>query len=237
MKLRADFHSHSNYSRDSVIGPEAFVDGCVRKGVTCIAVTDHNEIEGAFVIEKLAAERATGRLKVIVGEEVKTAEGEIIGLFLKDLVARGMSPEDTIDAIHEQGGLAVIPHPYDIFRRSVLTDEAIERVKTKVDAIEGFNCRNILARHDRKARDTAAGVDKPTTLGTDSHCPWELGGALLELDDFETPYELVQSLRSGRIVGHRSKPWVHWVSTYAKIRWRLGLKPSYVSPPRAVSSR
>jgi predicted metal-dependent phosphoesterase TrpH len=237
MKLRADFHSHSNYSRDSVIGPEAFVDGCVRKGVTCIAVTDHNEIEGAFVIEKLAAERAAGRLKVIVGEEVKTAEGEIIGLFLKDLVARGMSPEDTVDAIHEQGGLAVIPHPYDIFRRSVLTDDAIERVKTKVDAIEGFNCRNILAKHDQKARDTAAGVDKPITLGTDSHCPWELGGALLELDDFETPQELVQSLRGGRIVGHRSKPWVHWVSTYAKIRWRLGLKPTYVSPPRALSGR
>ncbi len=237
MKLRADFHSHSNYSRDSVIGPQAFVDNCLRKGVTCIAVTDHNEIEGAFVIEKLAAERAAGKLKVVVGEEVKTAEGEIIGLFLKELVARGMSPEDTIDAIHEQGGLAVIPHPYDIFRRSVLTDEAIERVKTNVDAIEGFNCRNILGRHDQKARDMAAAVDKPITLGTDSHSPWELGVALLELDDFETPQELLQSLRGGRMIGHRSLPMVHWISTYAKIRWRLGLKPTYVSPPRAVSGR
>lgn len=236
MKLRADFHSHSNYSRDSIIGPEAFVDSCVRKGVTCIAVTDHNEIEGAFVIQKLASERAAGRLKVVVGEEVKTAEGEIIGLFLKDLVARGMSPEDTIDAIHEQGGLAVIPHPYDIFRRSVLTDEAIERVKTKVDAIEGFNCRNILGKHDQKARDKAAEVDKPITLGTDSHSTIELGGALLELDDFETPQELLQSLRLGRIIGHRSVPMVHWISTFAKIRWRLGLRPSYVSPPRAASS-
>jgi len=237
VKLRADFHSHSNYSRDSVIGPEAFVDNCMRKGVTCIAVTDHNEIEGAFVIQKLASERAAGRLKVVVGEEVKTAEGEIIGLFLKDLVARGMSPEDTIDAIHEQGGLAVIPHPYDIFRRSVLTDEAIERVKTKVDAIEGFNCRNILGKHDQKARDKAAEVDKPTTLGTDSHSTIELGGALLELDDFETPQELLQSLRGGRIIGHRSVPMVHWISTFAKIRWRLGLRPTYVSPPRAASSR
>jgi predicted metal-dependent phosphoesterase TrpH len=235
LKLRADFHSHSNYSRDSLIRPEAYVDTCVRKGVTCIAVTDHNEIEGAFVIEKLAAERAPGRLKVVIGEEVKTAEGEIIGLFLKELVPRGMSPEDTIEAIHAQGGLAVIPHPYDIFRRSVLTDEAIERVKTTVDAIEGFNCRNILAKHDQKARDTAAGVDKPITLGTDSHSTWELGGATLELDDFETPEELLQSLRGGRIIGHRSLPMVHWISTYAKIRWRLGLKPSYASPPRAVS--
>ena len=237
LKLRADFHSHSNYSRDSVIGPQAFVDNCVRKGVNCIAVTDHNEIEGAFVIEKLARERAEGKLKVVIGEEVKTTEGEIIGLFLKELVQRGMSPEDTIDAIHEQGGLAVIPHPYDIFRRSVLTDEAIERVKTRVDAIEGFNCRNILARHDQKARDTAAGVDKPITLGTDSHSPWELGSASLEIDDFETPEELLRSLRGGRIVGHRSLPMVHWISTYAKIRWRLGLRPTYASPPRAVSRR
>ncbi len=235
MKLRADFHSHSNYSRDSVIGPRAFVDNCVRKGVTCIAVTDHDEIEGAFVIEKLARERADGKLKVVIGEEVKTAEGEIIGLFLKELVQRGMSPEETIDAIHAQGGLAVIPHPYDIFRRSVLTDEAIERVKTSVDAIEGFNCRNILAKHDRKARDTAAGVDKPITLGTDAHSPWELGGASLEIDDFETPEELLRSLRGGRIVGHRSLPMVHWISTYAKIRWRLGLRPAYPSPPRAAA--
>jgi predicted metal-dependent phosphoesterase TrpH len=237
VKLRADFHSHSNYSRDSVINPQKFIETCVRKGVTCIAVTDHNEIEGAFVIEKLARERAAGELKVVVGEEVKTAEGEIIGLFLKELVQRGMSPEDTVDAIHAQGGLAVIPHPYDIFRRSVLTDEAIERVKARVDAIEGFNCRNILARHDAKARDTAAGVDKPITLGTDSHSPWELGGASLEIDDFETPEDLLRSLRGGRIVGGRSLPMVHWISTYAKIRWRLGLKPTYASPPRATSRR
>jgi hypothetical protein len=237
LKLRADFHSHSNYSRDSVINPQAFVDGCLRKGVDCIAVTDHNEIEGAFVIERLARGRAPGRLKVVIGEEVKTAEGEIIGLFLKELVPRGLSPEETIDAIHAQGGLAVIPHPYDVFRRSVLTDEAIERVKTRVDAIEGFNCRNILSRHDQKARETAAAVDKPTTLGTDSHSPWELGGASLEIEDFESPEELLRSLRGGRIVGGRSLPLVHWVSTYAKIRWRLGLRPTYASPPRATSPR
>jgi len=235
MKLRADFHSHSNYSRDSVIGPQAFVDNCLRKRVDCIAVTDHNEIEGAFVIQKLARERAEGKLKVVIGEEVNTAEGEIIGLFLKELVPRGMSPEDTIDAIHAQGGLVVIPHPYDIFRRSVLTDEAIDRVKTAVDAIEGFNCRNILARHDQKARETAAGADKPITLGTDAHSPWEIGAASLELDDFDTPQDMLRSLRGGRIVGHRSLPMVHWISTYAKIRWRLGLRPAYASPPRAVS--
>ena len=232
-KLRADFHSHSHYSRDSVISPRVFIDTCLRRGIDCIAVTDHNEIEGAFVIEKLARERAPGKLRVVVGEEVKTSEGEIIGLFLKELVPRGLSPEETVRAIHAQGGLAVIPHPYDIFRRSVITPAAIERVKEQVDAIEGFNCRNILARHDERARALARSVAKPMTLGTDAHSPWELGGAYLEIDDFETPQELLAALAAARRSGHRSLPMVHWISTYAKLRWRLGLKPAYESPPRS----
>ena len=226
MKLRADFHSHSHYSKDSLINPRTFIDRCVAKGVDCIAVTDHNEIEGAFVIEKLASDTAAP-LKVLIGEEVKTSEGEIIGLFLKEKIARDMSPEETVRAIHEQGGLAIIPHPYDIFRRSVLTDEAIERVKHDVDAIEGFNCRNILSKHDAKARALASEVDKPFTLGTDSHSPMELGGAQLEIDDFETPEDLLRVLRGGRIVGGRATPVVHWLSTYAKVRWKLGLRPTY----------
>jgi predicted metal-dependent phosphoesterase TrpH len=230
MKLRADFHTHSNYSRDSLLNPRAFVERAVRKGLNCVAVTDHNSIEGAFVVQKLAP------FRVIIGEEVKTAEGEIIGLFLKELVPRGMSPEETIRAIHDQGGIAVIPHPYDVFRRAVLTNEAIERVKHEVDAIEGFNCRNILARHDAMARELATSVDKPTTLGTDCHSPWEVGAAYLEIDDFETPAELLQSLRGGRIVGHRSLPMVHWLSTYAKIRWRLGLRPTYEPSMQARSA-
>ena len=230
-KLRADFHSHSHYSRDSVISPEALVDNCVRKGINCIAVTDHNEIEGAFVIQKLAP------FKVIVGEEVKTSEGELIGLFLKELVPRDMSPEETIKAIHEQGGLVIVPHPYDIFRRSVIRTDALERIKQRVDAIEGFNCRNILSKHDQKARDLAVEVAKPMTLGTDSHSPWELGGAALEMEDFETPDEFLQALPGGRIVGRRSLPVVHWISTYAKIRWRLGLRPTFASPPRASARR
>ncbi len=241
MKLRADLHSHSHYSRDSVISPRSLIDGCVRKGVSCVAVTDHNEIEGAFVIQKLALRQGQGGLKVIVGEEVKTAEGELIGLFLKELVPKGMTPEDTIRCIHDQDGLAVVPHPYDIFRRSVIKPEALERIKGQVDAIEGFNCRNILARHDERARALARDVAKPTTLGTDAHSPWELGSACLEMDDFKTPQEFLQALGAGRgVVGRRSSLAVHWISTYAKVRWRLGLRPAYPSsegPQARASSR
>jgi predicted metal-dependent phosphoesterase TrpH len=235
MKLHADFHSHSHYSRDSVLNPRTLIDRCQRKGIDCIAVTDHNEVEGAFVIRDMAAEH--GRLKVIIGEEVKTSEGEIIGLFLKELVPRNLSPEETIDAIHAQGGLAVVPHPFDTFRRSVITRAALERVKARVDAIEGFNCRNIRGSHDEMARELAAAADKPITLGTDSHSPWEVGGAWLEIDDFQTPAELLHSLRNGRMAGKRSLPWVHWLSTYAKLRWKLGLRPSYASPQPTPSAQ
>src|SRR5690606_28536739 len=95
----------------------------------------------------------------------------------------------------------------------------------------GFNCRNILTSHDDRARGLAAGVAKPITVGTDSHSTWELGGACMEMDDFETPQEFLQAIQRGRIVGHRSWPVVHWISTYAKIRWRLGLRPTYEAEP------
>lgn len=225
-KLRADFHTHSNYSRDSLISPPAYIAACIRRGINCVAVTDHNEIQGAFEIQKRAP------FRVIVGEEVKTAEGEIIGLFLKEFVPRDLTPEDTVQAIHEQGGLAVVPHPFDIFRRSVIRPDALERVKAQVDAIEGFNCRNILQRHDDKAVELAKSTGKPRTLGSDAHSLWELGGAVLEMEDFETPAEFLQALAGGRIVGKRSLPMVHWLSTYAKVRWRLGLRPAYASPPQ-----
>jgi predicted metal-dependent phosphoesterase TrpH len=232
-KLRVDLHSHSHYSRDSVLSPEAYVKNCVRKGITAAAVTDHNEIAGAFVIRDLAA-KLEAPLKVIIGEEVKTTEGEIIGLFLKEIVPRGMSPEDTVRAIHEQGGIVTIPHPFDIFRRNVITKDALERIVDSVDAIEGYNCRNILQGHDDKAREVAKRAGKPLTAGTDAHSPLEVGGVHIEVDDFDTATEFLEVLSAGRIAGKRSLPMVHWISTYAKIRWRLGLKPTYTATPLAT---
>jgi predicted metal-dependent phosphoesterase TrpH len=170
---------------------------------------------------------------VIIGEEVKSSEGEIIGLFLKELVPRGLSPEDTVRAIHEQGGVATIPHPYDPFRRSVITRAALERIVDSVDAVEGYNCRNIFQRHDDAAQATARRAGKPLTAGTDAHSPIEVGGVYVEMEPFETAAEFLAALPAGRIVGRRSLPLVHWISTYAKVRWRLGLRPTYAAPASA----
>jgi len=214
------------------MGPEAYIRSYVRRGITCAAVTDHNAIEGAFYIENLV-KRMEAPLRVIIGEEVKSAEGEIIGLFLKELVPRGMSPEDTIRAIHEQGGVATIPHPFDVFRRSVLTRAALGRVGSSVEAIEGYNCRNILGRHDEAAREVARERAKPITVGSDAHSPWEVGGVWLEMESFETPDEFLAALPAGTVRFHRALPMVHWISTYAKVRWRLGMRPKH--EPLAVA--
>ena len=236
-RLRADLHTHSHYSRDSVLSPEAYVDACVRKGITCAAVTDHNEVRGAFVIQELALRQAQGELKVIVGEEVKTAEGEIVGLFLKELVPKGMSAEDTVRAIKEQGGVVIVPHPFDVFRRNVIKQQTLERVIGKVDAIEGYNCRNILPRHDAKARALAAKAGKPISVASDAHSRWEIGGVYIEMDGFENTEEFLRALAGGVVRFRRSLPMVHWISTYAKIRWRLGLRPTYAPAPAGAGVR
>jgi predicted metal-dependent phosphoesterase TrpH len=229
--LRADLHTHSHYSRDSVLSPQAYVRECVRKGITCAAVTDHNEVEGARVIRELAAREAPGRLKIITGEEIKTADGEIIGLFLKELVPRGMSASDTVRAIHEQDGVATIPHPFDVFRRNVIKPDVLDAIAGQVDAIEGYNCRNIFNSHDARARAVALKAGRPLTVGSDSHSPWELGGVYIEIDDFETPREFLRGLAGGAVTFRRALPMVHWISTYSKLRWRLGLKPTFAPRP------
>jgi len=229
LKLRADLHTHTHYSRDSVLSPQAYVRECLRKGVTLAAVTDHNAVEGAFATRALAERDAPGALRVVIGEEIKTSQGEIVGLFLKELVPRGMTAADTVRAIHEQGGVATIPHPFDVFRRNVIRREVLDEIAKLVDAVEGYNCRNILGSHDAKAREVAKRAGKPITVGSDSHSAWEMGGVTIEIDDFESPQDFVRALSGGRIEFHRSLPMVHWISTYAKVRWRLGLRPKYAS--------
>ncbi|MEE9324142.1 MAG: PHP domain-containing protein, partial [Dehalococcoidia bacterium] len=133
--LRADFHMHTHYSSDCATPPERLVARCVEVGLSCIALTDHNTIKGALEVERMAP------FKVIVAEEIKTPFGEITGLVLKEEVPPGLSPQETVARIKEQGGLVSIPHPFDRFRNSVLKYEALESILSQVDIIEVFNSR------------------------------------------------------------------------------------------------
>ncbi|HEY8491213.1 MAG TPA: PHP domain-containing protein [Dehalococcoidia bacterium] len=218
--LRADLHSHTQFSRDGLTRPEAFVQRCIQKGITCAAVTEHNNIVGALRVQELAP------FKVIVGEEVKTTEGEIIGLFLKEPVPKGLTPERTVELIQAQGGIVCVPHPFDRVRRSPLKAEALARILPHVQVLEVFNSRTTLRRDNEKARRFAEEHGLLVSAGTDSHSVWEIGNAWVEMPDFEGPEEFLAALRQGTVHGKRSNPLVHLLSTYAKLRWRLGLSPA-----------
>ena len=221
--LKADLHSHTHYSRDSIISPERYVQRCLALGIDCVAVTEHNNIEGALAVLKLAP------FKVIIAEEIKTSHGELTGLFLREPVPPDLSPEETIERIKAQGGLVSLPHPFDRIRREPLRDHARERILKQLDIIEVYNSRTTFQRDNERARRLAEELGLPMGAGSDAHSPWELGTTYVEMPDFEGPDEFLEALRRGRIVGRPANPLVHVISTLAKARTRLGWRPK---PPQ-----
>lgn len=217
--MRADLHTHTHFSHDGCMSPEVLVERCQRAGIDCVAVSDHNGIVGALEVRRIAP------FKVIVAEEVKTTEGEIIGFFLQREVPKGLTPEETVRAIRDQGGLVCVPHPFDRMRRSPLREEALLRIVADVDIIEAFNSRTTLRRDNERAARFAAEHGKRMGAGSDAHTPGEIGLAYVEMADFDGPEGFLRSLEKGRIVARRASPVVHVFSSLAKVRSRLGRRP------------
>lgn len=212
---------HTHFSPDSEVSPERLVDRCSRVGLDCIAVTDHNTIEGALSVQRIAS------FQVIVGEEVGSSEGEITGLFLKETIPRGLSPKETAMRIKEQGGLVSIPHPFDRFRREVISRSALYEVLPYADIVEVFNSRNNLSADDRKAQEFANEHGLLTSGVSDAHTLIELGRTYVSMPDFDgTPDGFKQALAQGTIVGRRMSPLVHVLTTLTKLKRRLtGTRP------------
>src|SRR3990172_2626904 len=215
--MKADLHAHTHFSRDAVTSVTTFARRYQRAGIDCVAVSDHNNIDGAVAVGEIAP------FRVIVSEEIKSSEGEIIGLFLQETVRKGLTPEDTVRAIREQGGPVLVPHPFDRMRRSPLREEALLRILPDVDVIEVFNSRTILPADDERARRLAEEHGKLMSAATDAHTPWEIGLAYTELPAFEGPGDFLIALGKGAVVGRRSFIGLHAISTWAKIKWRLHL--------------
>ena len=207
---------HTHFSPDSETAPEKLVARCVEVGLSCIAVTDHNTIEGALEVERIAP------FMVIVGEEVASSEGEITGLFLKEPVPKGLSPQETARRIKAQGGLVSLPHPFDRFRRAVLSRKALDELLPQVDIVEVFNSRNNLGADDRKAYDFAQEHGLLTSGVSDAHTTFELGRTYVEMPAFDgTPEGFKRALAQGNIVGRRTSPLIHVLTTFTKLRKRL----------------
>ena len=137
----ADFHCHTRHSRDSRLTEDHFINLALERGLTHVAVTDHNTVEGAIAVRNRAHEMGVAdRLSVILGEEVSSADGEIVALFIGSTIPRGLGAEETADAIHAQGGLVSIPHPFDPFRRSHIRAEPLERLAASRSSGSGRMC-------------------------------------------------------------------------------------------------
>ena len=214
--LKADFHMHTSYSPDSEMSPERLVARCLEVGLNCVAVTDHNTTEGAFAVRKLAP------FRVIIGEEVGTAEGEVTGLFLQETIPRGLSPAETAKRIKEQGGLVSLPHPFDRFRSEVITRSGIEDVLPYADIVEVFNSRNNMDADNRKAYEFADEHGLLASAVSDAHTPMELGGTYVTMPDFDgTPDGFKAALAQGTIHAHKTTPLIHVVTTLTKIKKRV----------------
>ncbi|MEJ2335651.1 MAG: dephospho-CoA kinase [Gemmatimonadales bacterium] len=209
-----DLHMHTCHSKDCLSHPADVIATARRVGLDRIAITDHDEIEGAF-----EAQRSAPAL-VIVGEEVRTAEGlDLIGLFLEEHIPPGGSFREVAEAIRSQGGITYLPHPFDRWRGS---DEAyLASVIDCVDVVEAFNARVHDPARNERARSWARDHGLPVGAGSDAHTLREIGNGRVKLAPFDGPAGFVRSAAAGAIEGTASAHWVHLGSTWAKLRRRL----------------
>lgn len=191
------------------------INRCLETGINCIAITDHGTIEGALKMQSLAP------FPVIVAEEILTPNGEIIGMFLKENIPSGLSLEETIARIKAQDGLVCIPHPFDMFRRSILNSNIAETLLGQIDIVEVFNSRNPILRYSAKAQIFAEKYDIAKSAGSDAHTPYEIGKAYVEMPEFNGKDDFLQALKQGKIFGDRSNPFVHLGSAWVKLKRQL----------------
>jgi predicted metal-dependent phosphoesterase TrpH len=193
------------WSGDSTTTEEELADVIVASGIDVLCITDHNAIKGAVEL--------SGRLpcRVVVGEELRTHAGELIGLFLTEHVPFGVAPDEAARRIREQGGLVYVPHPFDPMRRN-LAPEALESLTAAglVDALEVFNAKTSLAHLNERAAAFAAEHGLPAGAGSDAHVPEALGAAYVEMPDFKGPEDFLAQLPRGRVVGHHADPHRAW---------------------------
>src|SRR5262245_4613386 len=166
---KIDLHTHTIYSKDCLTRTADFLAQARALGLHKIAVTEHNRLDGALAAKTLAPDL------VIVGEEIMTTEGEIIGYYLSEEVPRGLTPKETIRRLRDQGAVITIPHPLDSVRRSAMRRTAVMSVIDEVDALEVLNARCVRNQDNLEAAALARQYNKLATAGSDAHTLFEIG--------------------------------------------------------------
>lgn len=232
----ADLHVHSSASFDSLSRPADLVRAAIQRGMTHLAITDHERLDGAL----RARDLAPPELRVIVGEEVRTSGGDIIGLYLERPVPAGLPFADAVAAIREQGGLVGLPHPFDRFRSSGgsrvgTVGEALKELARQVDFVEVHNAR---AMGGGNARAAAFAVQHglPGVAASDAHTVQELGLAYTILPgDPVSAWEMREALAEARLILGRASLYVRGWTPFAKLVQRM--RGNGRVPPATLDSR
>ncbi|HSS62364.1 MAG TPA: PHP domain-containing protein [Candidatus Limnocylindrales bacterium] len=190
--LRVDLHLHSNFSHDGRSSLQQLIDRAAEVGLDRIALTDHNTVDGALELVRLAPELT------IVGEEAKTLEGEVIGLFITGRLPPFLPAQEVMDLIHDMGGLVYVPHPLDRYRSHFRLERLVE-LADRIDIIETYNpwCD---AAANRAAATLAAELHKVTASGSDAHSADELGLSWMEMESYSGASDFLEKLRDARHV-------------------------------------
>jgi predicted metal-dependent phosphoesterase TrpH len=194
--VRVDCHVHTVASGDSVLGIDELGERAVALGLDVVFVTDHHEIAAGVA----ARERDLG-VRIEVGEEIRTPDGEVLGLFLTERIPYVLPLPEVVERIRAQGGLVGLPHPYDPVRAgtAAVADELC--AAGLVDFVEAFNAKVGDSAHNRAAADLAARHNLPVTAGSDAHDGPGLGAAYVEMPSFEGPAGFLEAIGRARVTG------------------------------------
>jgi predicted metal-dependent phosphoesterase TrpH len=190
--LRVDLHLHSHYSHDGKSSLAELIDRAHECGLDRLALTDHNTVEGALELTRIAPELA------IAGEEAKTMEGEVIGLFITGRIPPYLPPEQAMDLVHGMGGLVYVPHPLDRYR-SHFSPHRLVALAGRIDIIETYNPWCDTAANQAAAR-LAEELGKVTATGSDAHSAEELGRSWMEVEEYDGAEDFLAKLRLARHV-------------------------------------
>jgi len=192
---KIDLHTHSTLSYDGGISDLEYEKALESGLLDFVAITDHNDVEFALKLNKKHGE------KIIVGEEIRTGEGEIIGLFLKKKIEPYQGFEKTLALIKNQGAITYLPHPFDT-RRHGVKEELAEKFIQKLDIIEIFNARTITPGTNKSAAHYGEKENKPFSAGSDSHSIWELGRTFTITQEKPTKDNLTEILKRPKLETH-----------------------------------
>ena len=203
--MNVDIHVHTMYSGHSLLKPETVAKVARKRGLHAVAITDHDATKGAYEVAKI--------FPTIIGEEITCAEGDVIGLFIRERIDKGPALQ-VMDQIRSQGGLVMIPHPFDALRSGLNDNELC----SKADLIEVFNSRVTRRSDNIKAIAFAKMEGKAMVVGSDAHTKAEIGRSWMEVDDIDSPQSFMRALVNAKLHTGRSPLRVHVQTKILKLR-------------------